>query len=158
MSLRPWLYIAMAGTLVLGFFAWRESEREIGRQEMREQHAAQALQESDRRRAEEQRRAKQHQEIVNEARKQADRARLDAAAARTAAGRLQAELAAYRGRACPNPATDSGGQAAGATEGVLADVQRRLDEAADRIAEFADQSRIAGLACERKYDALTPIQ
>lgn len=150
------LYAAFIAALVLGYEVLAERHREQGREEIRAEHATQALQEAERRRTEELRRNKAHQEIVNEARKQADRARSDAATARAAAGRLQAELAAYRGRTCPNTAPGDGGQAAAAAERVLADVQRRLDEAADRIAGFADQSRIAGLACERKYDALTP--
>lgn len=150
------LYAAFIAALVLGYEALAERHREQGREEIRAEHATQALQEAERRRAEERRRAAAHQEIVNEAQKQTDRARSDAAAARAAAGRLQAELAAYRGRTCPNPATGDGGEAAAATERMLADVQRRLDDAADRIAGFADQSRIAGLACELKYDALTP--
>jgi hypothetical protein len=37
-------------------------------------------------------------------------------------------------------------------------VQRRLDEAADRIARHADEARAAGLACERAYGALTPAR
>jgi hypothetical protein len=150
------LYLGLAGALVLGYYAWRDHQRELGREEVRAEHAVQALQESEKRRVEELRRAREHQEIVNDAHTQADRAKSDAAAARGAAGRLQAELAAYRGRSCQNPSPDGGGPAAAATERVLADVQRRLDETADRIAEFADQSRISGLSCQRKYDALTP--
>jgi hypothetical protein len=149
------LYAALAGALWAGYLTWREHQRELGREEIRNEYTIQALQESEIRRAEELRRNKEHQEIINEAQKQAESARADAAAARGAAGRLQAELAAYRGRACPNSAPGDGGEAAAATERMLADVQRRLDEATDRIAGFADQSRIAGLACERKYDALT---
>jgi hypothetical protein len=33
-------------------------------------------------------------------------------------------------------------------------VQRRLDDAADQLARFADASHTAGLACQRSYEAL----
>lgn len=68
--------------------------------------------------------------------------------------RLQLALAALRrGAQCPATAAP-GGTPAQAAERVLADVQQRLDAAAERIARFADQSHIAGVACERSYDAL----
>ena len=108
-------------------------------------------------RTEEQRRTAEVQKAANEA----DQARLtaeaDAAAARTAGQRLRAQLAAlaadYRG-ATGNPGAAASGTPADAAERVLADVQRRLDEAQDRVADFADRSRTAGLACERIHDSL----
>lgn len=39
--------------------------------------------------------------------------------------------------------------------GLLVDVLGRADERAGELAEYADRLRIAGIACERTYDALT---
>lgn len=107
-------------------------------------------------RTEEQRRRAEQDKVVADAKKQAQSALAAASAARTAGERLRDQLAALRGQACGNPTASPGSETAAATEGVLADVQRRLDAAADGIALHADQSRIAGLACERAYRALTP--
>lgn len=80
-----------------------------------------------------------------------------AAASADAAQRLRARLAAAQAARCAgDPAAAAGGPAAGATADLSADVHRRLDEAADRIARFADRAAIAGEACERAYRALTP--
>jgi len=96
------------------------------------------------------------QKEVEDARKKSD-ALEGAVAGAAAAGRsLRDELAAARARACTvNPSTPGGSAAAEATERMLADVQRRLDEAQERVARHADQARIAGLACEGSYRALT---
>lgn len=74
------------------------------------------------------------------------------------AGRgLRDELARARGRACTtDTSTASGSAAAEAAERMLADVQRRLDEAQERVASYADKARIAGEACEGSYRSLTP--
>ena len=97
------------------------------------------------------------QKEVEDARKKSD-ALEGAVAGAAAAGRgLRDELAAARARACTvNPSTPGGSATAEATERMLADVQRRLDEAQERVARHADQARIAGLACEGSYRALTP--
>ena len=52
------------------------------------------------------------------------------------------------------PAADASTPAR-STADLLADVQRRLDAAADGIADFADRSRIAGKACERAYNEVS---
>lgn len=83
----------------------------------------------------------------------------NAAAARAASERdafrvrLDAYVSASRG---PQLAATAGSSAPAADPfGVLADVLRRADDRAKVLAAYADQSRIAGLACERSYDALT---
>lgn len=67
-----------------------------------------------------------------------------------------AALVAAARKACGS--TDPGNGSATAPDplGVLADVQRRLDERAGVLAKYADAARIAGEACERSYDSLTP--
>ncbi len=100
----------------------------------------------------------QKQEIVNASRKQIAGVLADAAAAADSGQLLRArlaELTACPGRSTEAAGTGAGGETAPATAGLLADVQRRLDEAANRIAQFADESRVAGQACERSFDAVT---
>lgn len=96
---------------------------------------------------------------VENARKKNDALAGDLAGAAAAGRSLRDELAAARARACTapgNPTTPGGGQTAEATERMLADVQRRLDEAAERIAEYADKARIASETCSGSYHSLTP--
>lgn len=109
-------------------------------------------------RAEEQRRTAAVQKEADEAKSQLAQSRRDEAAARSAGERLRQRLAALAARACSAPGgapAADGGAAAAAAGNLLADVQRRLDEAADDLARFADAAAIAGRACERSYNALT---
>ena len=109
-------------------------------------------------RAEEQRRTAAVQGIADDAQKKLDAARTDAVAARDAGERLRARLAQLTAAcraASSNPNTANAGPAAEPTADLLADVQRRLDEATDGIAGFADSAYTSGKACERSYDALT---
>ena len=86
---------------------------------------------------------------------QAERDRVAAAAARGAAERLRQRVAAVEAAArTSDPAAAGQCQAADAATAVLADVQRRIDDAAGQLAAYADSARTAGQACERAYDAL----
>ncbi|URI08768.1 DUF2514 domain-containing protein [Aquincola tertiaricarbonis] len=109
-------------------------------------------------RAEEQRRTAAMQETVDVAQEQIAAARRDARAADGAADRLRQHVAALASR-CGGPASDpaaAAGSAPAAGAGlVLADLFSRADERAGQLAEYADQARIAGQACERAYQALT---
>ena len=110
-------------------------------------------------REEEARREDEIKKVVTDARLQTHRAQRDAAGARAAGDSLRDELARARARSCvsgQDSATAPRGPPADATERMLADVQRRFDEATDGIAEHADRAIAAGRACERAYDALTP--
>lgn len=111
-------------------------------------------------RKEEQRRTEAVQGIADETQKKLDGALADADAARDAGERLRqrvAQLTAALGRAgASQPAAAGPSAPAEATADLLADVQRRVDEATDTIAGFADHAHTAGLGCERSYDALTP--
>lgn len=97
-------------------------------------------------------------ETLNETQAALDRAQSDAAAASDAGVSLRRRIAALTA-GCRAPASDptpaGGSPPADASADLLADVQRRLDEAADGIAQHADVARIAGQGCERAYDALT---
>ncbi len=108
-------------------------------------------------RAEEKRRADALQEVIHETEQKLDAARADADAAADAGQRLRAQLAAIasgcsRSTSHTDPA--EAGPPADATADLLADVQRRLGEATQQFAAFADQSHAAGTACQRSYDAL----
>lgn len=81
-----------------------------------------------------------------------DRAR-DRAALESGRVRDAAASAAARARTqCPNPAAPNLGASTGDPIGVLGRVLAEIDDYAGVVAEFADRSRIAGLACETRYD------
>lgn len=166
---RPWMIwasVVVALGVLLGLQTMRLSDEQRAHANTREQHATElAKKEREAReavvsaRAEEQRRTKAAQEIADEAQAQLDQARNDADVARTAGERLRQRVSALTtalGRgACKDPAAASAGPSAQAAVDLLANVQRRLDDAQDRIAGFADQAYAAGSACERAHDALT---
>jgi hypothetical protein len=108
-------------------------------------------------RAEEQRRTAEVQKVADETRIALERARLDADSAADAGRRLRTQIATLTA-SCRAASSDSGtaigGQATDATADLLADVQRRIDEATDRIAAHADAATAAGTACQRSYEAL----
>lgn len=108
-------------------------------------------------RAEEQRRTNAQAEIANEATKQADAARADAAAASTAADGLRTRVAQLiaASRAARNSAAARSSSPTGDPLDVLADVLTRADKRAGDLAAYADAARIAGVACEHAYDSLT---
>ncbi|MBC7604204.1 MAG: DUF2514 family protein [Ramlibacter sp.] len=70
-------------------------------------------------------------------------------------GRITAYSAAAR-RASQDRTAFPDGAAAADAIGVLADVLRRCDLRAQRLADIADARGIAGRACESSYDALIP--
>jgi len=84
-------------------------------------------------------------------------ARADADDARRAGDRLQqrvaALVAAARGAAA-HPGAEPAVAPASDPIGVLADVFSRADKRAGLLAEYADAARLAGIGCERDYDAL----
>lgn len=107
----------------------------------------------------EQRRIQETQKAADEAKQALTRARADAAAAADAGQRLRQRIAALATASCAasgDPAAAGSSTAAHAAADLLADLQRRLDEATDSIARFADESHASGAACERIHNALTP--
>lgn len=73
-----------------------------------------------------------------------------------AGDRLREQLKAAHDRRARGeaPALAPGGQAADPAGDLLADVQRRLDEATDATIKFADDAHIAGTTCERIHKAV----
>lgn len=137
-----------AGWLVNG---WRHDAK-VAR--LKEDHAIAVSRAQAEARAEEQRRVSEIGEIANEANRKAHEASADAAVARDAASRLHQELAKLRGRTCYSAST-SAGSTTGDPIGVLIDVLTGLESTGRELAEYADQSRIAGLACQQAYESLT---
>lgn len=160
------LLVALAAALLLvGLQSYRLADEKRDHARSRATHAEQlaALERASKEaeqsaRAEEQRRAEALQGVIHETEKQLERARADAGAAADAGQRLRAQLASIT-VSCRRGSGHSGASGAGApadaTSDLLADVQRRLDEATDTIARHADAARTAGAACERSYRALT---
>lgn len=105
------------------------------------------------------RRIKEKDYVIEEAR--AKQAKADAAA-RTADGARQRmlterdQLVARAREACRGANTGSGSEATDDPIGMLADMLGRIDERAGILAKYADKARIAGEACQRQYDSLTP--
>lgn len=104
-------------------------------------------------RQEEQRRIQAINEVQTNARQEIEQANADAAAARTTANRLRAELARIS-QSARDTAVASGGKAGADALDLLADLFSRVDETAGELASAADDARIRGLACERAYQSL----
>jgi len=101
------------------------------------------------------RRLTAQQEVTHAADLALASARADADAAALAAGRLRNAARNAASRACSaTPA--SPGAAASAPAVVLADVLSSADARAGELAAAVDAARVAGIACERAYEALRP--
>lgn len=98
------------------------------------------------------------QENADAARQQTEQAVADATARAAAAERLlqRARAVAARAPASAASAAESGPPIDPAA-GLLADVLGRCVAQLGLVADFADRAHIAGQACERAYDSLTPI-
>lgn len=154
----------VATMLMAGLQTWRLDRERLAHATTVAEHAAlmAAAEEATRAaeahaRTEERRRIEALQGVVHETERRLARARADAAAAADAGQRLRAQIAAATAgcRGAPGDSTATGtGPATESTERMLAYVQRRLDDFADRASGFADQAHAAGRACERAHDAL----
>lgn len=110
-------------------------------------------------RAEEQRRQNEINQVTADAQTQLDKARLDAANAKSASDKLQLAITNIR-RQLAASETSKLSSAANAsatrtsTGVLLADLLSKSVERNQQLAATADEWRIAGLACERSYDAV----
>lgn len=108
-------------------------------------------------REEEQRRAAAHEEVRAHAQEQRTIAEGAAAGADAAGQRLHDEagkLAAAVGCPGQDPAFAARSEAARRAAMVLSDLLARADARAGELAAAYDRARIAGLACEKSYNAL----
>lgn len=158
--------------LLCGLFMWvgyewrdREAEAQIARlmtahAEARSKQMAEFAKANADYRRREAETNKRMTETLNAAHAQLVTALDDARHARSASDRLRERVAALTAARCPSAAHDSepaiAGPPAEAAGYLLADLFSRLDAAAGELGEYADRARIAGAACERAYDALTP--
>lgn len=147
---------ALAGALAAGAGAWSvrgmAAEREVAqlREQMTAARAA-ALAESVRlRQAQEQ----EVERVRDDAQNLAAAARRDAAAAADLAGRLRQHITRLAAATAADPAPAGPGDAAAGPGLVFADVLGRADARLRALAEYADQARIAGLTCQRAYEAV----
>lgn len=152
-----------------GGYAWRDATATAELAECRRLHAAdRAAAASAARAAEsthrttEARRAQALQEITDAAYLDATTARADADRVRAALERLRrlyhhpaAPAPAGGGDAAAHPTLAAGSPPALTTAHLPADLLGRLGGAAGELAAHADAARIAGLACQRAYQALT---
>ncbi|AYL16345.1 DUF2514 domain-containing protein [Pseudomonas syringae pv. actinidiae] len=108
-------------------------------------------------RTEEQRRQKAANQVANDARQEQTAALTDAAVADAAGDRLRVQAGKLAATASCVPG-DTGaterGKAATRAAMVLSDLLGRADARAGELAKAYDESRIAGLACERSQKSL----
>ncbi|WP_061958211.1 DUF2514 family protein [Cupriavidus pauculus] len=162
---RLWLAVILGLALAYCGGRWQQSRSDAARYQT--ERTATALDAAraqikavDAVRLEEQRRTAAQTEIANVAKQDADTARADARAAGDAADRLRKRVEQLL--AAAGSATDTGlagpskGQPGGDPLDVLVDVLGRSDRATGIVADYADRLKVAGLACERIYDALSP--
>nr|WP_276616880.1 DUF2514 domain-containing protein [Pseudomonas syringae] len=109
-------------------------------------------------RTEEQRRQKAANQVANDARQEQTAALTDAAVADAAGDRLRVEarkLAAATSCAPGDTGAAERGKAASRAAMVLSELLGRADARAGELAKAYDESRIAGLACNRFADELS---
>jgi hypothetical protein len=112
-------------------------------------------------RATEQRRADAARKEIDDAHTALARAHADARRADAAANGLRDAARAAAARRCApagNPTTTPSGPPAADPGALLADVLELVERAGRDMAQEADRRGIAGLACERLFDSLTPMK
>lgn len=162
---RFWLALVVIALLAYAGGRWQQGRTDAAAYEAERTKAALSaavdqVKAVDRARAEEQRRTAAQTEIANAAINDAKTAQAHARVADAARRELLARATALA-NAARRPGDSGaviGGPSAGDAAVLLADVLGRIDARAGELAEALDASRIAGLACERSYDALTPKQ
>lgn len=94
------------------------------------------------------------QKVANDAKSESEKAKSDLDASRAVGQRLRDRIKELSASSCEteNTITASGSETTTKTANMLNDMQRRLDEATDTIAKYADEAGIAGEACEKAYD------
>lgn len=114
-------------------------------------------------RTEEQRRQTEINQVTADAQTQLDKARLDAANAQSASDKLQLTISNIRRQLAASETSKlssvaAASQARTKATDMFAQLLIESDKSAGEYAAAADRARIAGLACERSYDAVTNHQ
>lgn len=161
------LLAAILAAITAGLLAYNRHQQGIGEDRIYAKWGAEtvarqqvAIQAQDSNASETKRRLIAQAKVIDEQAQSLAQALADNADLRSVGQRLRAAQAAAiasRGRGpASDPATASASTPADPAGDLLADVQRRIDEATDGVAGFADASHIAGTTCEQSYRALTP--
>jgi len=159
----PLLLVVLAASAAVNVATWAKlsAERLVHQAKLADHataiaaaHAAQAVEESRRRKTEQDLTNAQETHAREIAAVRVNRNRDRAAGAAVAdrvrsAARSAAELA---GQVCADSTASQLREAASTAIGVLAELRERADERAGILARFADDAHLAGLACERRYD------
>lgn len=149
---------AWAIAAILAWGGWQRHNANAAAESLRSKEAAAAVQREAQLQqslSTTQRRLTAQDKAVQDANQRTVRVAAAAASAADVGERLRAQLDAINARSCTaDSAAALGGQAASGAADMRAYVQRRLDDAAERLARYADDAHIAGQACERAYDAL----
>ena len=158
----------VASVLVSGSAAWTaqgwRKDAEISRQVAafaleRDGQAQATVAAVEAARVEERRRTAAVEMERDDARKKAAIAAADATGVRSELGRLRARADALaRAAADSDPATAAGGPAGAGAVDLLAYMLGRVSSRAAELAGVADRARIAGLVCERSFDAVRAVQ
>jgi hypothetical protein len=98
------------------------------------------------------------EQVQSDAQRTAAAARRDAAAAADLAGRLREHVIRLAIATAADPPTAASGTATGGSGLVFADVLGGAEARLRALAGYADQARIAGLTCERAYEAVRATQ
>jgi len=163
---RDWLYICAFMVLLGGGIGFIHHEREIGaerveavRQAEHARAAAVAASAIEANQAETNRRIAASQETVRVTIQHAAAVAADASAAAAARDGLRHDLDAViasRRAAAGNPPASAASAPAVDASVVLAQLLERAADRAAGLAQLADERGVAGSACERSYDSLTP--
>lgn len=154
---------------LLGVFGWQQHKVDVltvsvasetlGRSQDRAAEASAAASAAVANLNETQRRESAQSEIANESQRFTTRANADAAMSANASARLRARTVAATGAYCrarpSDPAASGVSPPASSPGDLLADVQRRISDAAGSISAYADILRPAVEQCAGSYDALT---
>lgn len=100
---------------------------------------------------------KQLNKVRDDAKITADRIATDLANSNDSADKLRnqvARLAAAARKECGSARVTQGSNTAGASINMLADLSTGLDKVSRELAEFADRSRIAGIACQNSFGVI----
>jgi hypothetical protein len=160
---RDWLYICAFMVLLGGGIGFVHHERAVGaarveavRAAEHAQAAAVAASAIATNQAETNRRIAASQEIVHATIQQAQAVAADASAAASARDGLRNDLAAIRRSRTADPQAPAGSASAVDPAVVLAELLGRAADRATELAELADRRGVAGDACQRSYESLTP--
>lgn len=164
MGRRGYAAAALAGALLAASGAWtaqgwrygaKIADIERDHAQARDDQAQASLVAVEAARTEERRRTAAVENQRDDAQKQAAAAARDAARARAERRGLYERADALAGAAAGRDSTLTHGSPAGADAvDLLAHMLGRVSLRAEELAGIADRARIAGLTCERSYDAL----